>query len=125
MGCCGLRGRRSGGSKGFRARDVVRSVTISFTPSPIGRCFTSAIRVYEGDVFAAHRSGWEPAGLTEQKYESGKEYASAGGGLRSRHASLRLAICGATGAPDAISLQGIRVRSRSVTRLQVSNASAV
>jgi predicted metal-dependent enzyme (double-stranded beta helix superfamily) len=44
-------------------RDIIHSVT-----NPTG-LFTAAIHVYGGDFFAAHRSEWEPEGLTEQTYD--------------------------------------------------------
>jgi predicted metal-dependent enzyme (double-stranded beta helix superfamily) len=44
-------------------RDIIHSVT-----NPTG-LFTSAIHVYGGDFFAAHRSEWEPEGLSERAYD--------------------------------------------------------
>jgi predicted metal-dependent enzyme (double-stranded beta helix superfamily) len=58
-------------------RDIIHSVT-----NPTG-LFTAAIHVYGGDFFAAHRSEWEPEGLTEQPYDVEKNMRLFEEGYRS------------------------------------------
>jgi hypothetical protein len=43
--------------------DIVHSVT-----NPTSK-FTAAIHVYGGDLFAAHRSEWDPETLSEQRFD--------------------------------------------------------
>jgi len=49
--------------------DIIHSVT-----NPLER-LTGAIHVYGGDFFEAHRSEWEPEGLTERPYDVEKNLA--------------------------------------------------
>ena len=55
-------------------QDIIHSVT-----NPIPR-LTGAIHVYGGDFFAAERSEWDPATLTEQRYDAEKTMRSFDGG---------------------------------------------